>query len=83
MFDLCKYKDIIGAPGTGIHSIRLFNIAIIDVLATIFLAILLKIFLKKVNFLYILFFVFFLGILIHRIFCVKTTIDQLLFKDRI
>ena len=83
MFDLCKYKDIIGAPGTGIHSIRLFNIAIIDVLATIFLAILLKIFLKKVNFLYILFFVFFLGILIHRMFCVKTTIDQLLFKDRI
>mgnify|MGYP003328893538 FL=1 len=83
MFNLCKYKDIIGAPGTGIHSIRLFNIAIIDVLATIFLAILLKIFLKKVNFLYILFFVFFLGILIHRMFCVKTTIDQLLFKDRI
>jgi len=35
MFGLCKYKDILGKPGEGIHSIRLFNVAIMDVLFTI------------------------------------------------
>ena len=32
---LCKYKDILGKVGQGVHSYRLFGIAIVDVLLTI------------------------------------------------
>ena len=32
---LCKYKNIFGEPNTGIHSVRIFNIAIFDVISTI------------------------------------------------
>lgn len=35
MTDLCKYKDALGEPGKGIHSYRLFGIAIADVLMTL------------------------------------------------
>lgn len=38
MFDLCKYKDILGRPNEGVHSFRIFNIAIVDVLLTILAA---------------------------------------------
>ena len=31
----CKYKDIFGKPSEGVHSIRLFNIAVIDVIMVI------------------------------------------------
>ena len=44
MFDLCKYKDILGVPGKGVHSFRIFNIAIVDVLLTIIAAYILSIF---------------------------------------
>ena len=33
---LCKYANIFGAPNTGSHKYRIFNIAIIDVIATIY-----------------------------------------------
>jgi len=78
MFDLCKYKDILGKPGQGIHSFRIFNIAIADVLLTILGAYILSIF-TKLNLIYTLIFMFVLGIISHRIFCVRTTIDKLLF----
>jgi hypothetical protein len=46
MFDLCKYKDILGRPNEGVHSFRIFNIAIVDVLLTILAAYILSIFTK-------------------------------------
>jgi len=76
---LCKYKDIFGKVGEGIHSYRIFNIAIVDVLLTILAAYLIHLFYKKYSFLFILLILFILGIILHRIFCVKTTIDKLLF----
>ncbi len=79
---LCKYKNILGEPNKGIHSIRLFNIAIVDLLMTIVAAVLLGIFLFNGNIcIIILLFLslIFLGIILHRIFCVKTTIDKFLF----
>ena len=42
MFYFCKYKDILGKPGEGVHSYRLFDIAIIDVVLTIGLALFIK-----------------------------------------
>ncbi len=76
---LCKYKDMFGKPNTGAHSYRVFDIAIVDVLFTIIGAyILSKIF--KWNFLKTVIVFFIIGIIAHRVFCVRTTVDKLLFN---
>ena len=82
---LCKYKNIFGKINEGVHSVRIFNIAIFDVLSTIILGILLQFLLLRLFSFYIDLFIiliilFSLGILLHRVFCVKTTIDKLLFN---
>ena len=77
---LCKYKDIFGKVGEGLHSYRLFNIAIVDVISTIFVAYLLKIYIfPHRSFLKLTIILFLLGIILHRIFCVKTTLDKMIF----
>jgi hypothetical protein len=79
---LCKYKDIFGKPGEGAHSYRIFNIAIVDVLLTVLLALIIYFFLPKYPLIYILIFVFVLGIVAHRIFCVPTTVDKAIFGSK-
>jgi uncharacterized membrane protein YcaP (DUF421 family) len=75
---LCKYKNIFGAEKTGIHKYRIFNIAIFDLIGTIVIAfIFYKIF--NINFFIILIILLFLAIIIHRLFCVNTTINKLIF----
>ena len=72
---------MLGKPKEGIHSIRYLNIAIIDVLLTILLAKFIQYyFIKEKNIWLILFLTFILGIFMHRLFCVRTTIDKLLFS---
>jgi hypothetical protein len=78
---LCKYKDILGVPGKGVHSYRIFNVAFVDVIMTIIGAFLISYFLK-ISFLYTIIFLFILGIILHHIFCVRTTIDKLLFPNK-
>ena len=83
---LCKYKDLFGKPNTGLHSYRLFNIAIVDVTLTIFGSYVLYLAIEKylytnINFWLVLVIMFLLGIVLHRLFCVRTTIDKLLFKE--
>lgn len=76
---LCQYKDILGVPGKGLHKYRIFNIAIVDVLLTIILAFFIS-YLFSLNFWITLFVLFLLGILLHRLFCVKTTVDKIIFS---
>jgi len=76
---LCKYKDVLGKPNEGVHKYRIFNIAIVDVIMTIIGAWILS-WVFKSNFWIILLILFLLGIILHRIFCVKTTIDKILFS---
>lgn len=76
---LCQYKNILGKPGQGIHSYRIFNIAIVDVLFTIIGAYIIYLFLPKINYFVILILLFLLGVILHKIFCVRTTIDKYLF----
>lgn len=72
---------MLGKPKEGIHSIRYLNIAIIDFLLTILLAKFIQYyFMKEENIWLILFLTFILGIFLHRLFCVRTTIDKLLFS---
>ena len=78
--NLCKYKNVLGEPGKGIHSYRLFGIAIADVIMTIISAFAISYF-SNYSFIKILIFLFLSGIILHKIFCVRTTLDKLLFPS--
>ena len=81
MINLCKYSDIFGKVKEGIHSYRIFDIAVLDVLLTVITAYIVhKFFFEKYSFICVLLGVFLLGIISHRIFCVRTTIDKMLFR---
>ena len=75
----CPFANLFGAPRTGIHSIRIFDIAIIDVLFTCILA-----YFTKGNHKYflVLLFWFIIGIILHKLFCVDTKIDSILFGKK-
>jgi hypothetical protein len=77
--DLCKYKNILGVPRQGPHSYRIFNIAIVDVLLTLILAYIIS-YIYKMSFVKTSITLFILGIILHRVFCVRTTIDKLIFS---
>ena len=75
---LCQYKDIFGQPNTGIHSIRLFNIAMVDLLATVLLGVFIKnTFKVKLDLIYIILILVLVSIPIHMLFCVNTTLTKL------
>jgi hypothetical protein len=76
--DLCKYKNSLGEPGKGIHSYRLFGVAIADVIMTIVGSYLISSFFN-ISFTYTMIILFGLGIFLHHILCVKTTIDKIVF----
>ena len=76
---LCKYANIFGEHGKGVHSFRIFNIAIVDVVLTIIIAYFINKKFKK-GFYKTLLIIFIIGIISHRIFCVKTTIDKIIFN---
>lgn len=77
---LCQYKNILGKVGEGVHSVRFMGLAIVDVLFTILGAYLLSLIFHW-NFWITLLVIFILGIILHRLFCVRTTIDKLLFPN--
>ena len=75
---LCKYSNMFGKPNEDFHKYRLFNIAIVDVIATLLVAwVIQKI--SKLSFIKILLVLFIISIIAHHMFCVETTVDKLLF----
>lgn len=79
--NLCKYKNMFGEPNKGIHSYRVLDVAIVDVLFTIILALFISYVIKQ-SFWLILLILFIIGIISHRLFCVRTTVDKILFPDK-
>jgi hypothetical protein len=79
IFNKCQYKDVLGKPNEGVHSYRVANIAIIDVIMTILGALFIS-YTFLVSFWKTLGSLFVSGIVLHRLFCVRTTIDKLLFS---
>ena len=80
MWKFGKYQHLFGKPKEGPHRFRIFNIAIVDVVLTLLLARFLNYhFFPDVRYVVVMFFTFILGIIMHRIFEVRTTIDKLLF----
>ena len=76
--DFCEYRGIFGEPGQGIHSYRFLNIAIVDVLLTVLLGYFIAYYTNTPVWI-VLILLFIMGILVHRLFCVRTTVDKLLF----
>ena len=80
MVNLCKYKNALGEPKKGVHSYRLFGVSIMDVLMTLIGAAIISYF-SGYSFFYVAIFLFVLGIILHRLFCVRTTVDNILFPN--
>ena len=78
MKSLCSKKDMFGKPGEGAHSYRFMGIAIVDFLLTVIVALLVA-WIMKWSIGWTLLGFFILGIIAHRLFCVRTTVDKLLF----
>lgn len=78
-FTLSSYKDIFGAPKTGVHRHRIAGIAVVDVAATILAAGIIHYFVPRWHIVYILLTLFAAGIVLHRAFSVRTTVDKWLF----
>lgn len=77
----CQYKDLFGRPREGAHAYRVFDVAVVDVVATIVVAFIIA---RVFGFVFwkSLVALFLLGIISHRIFCVETTVDKLIFSDK-
>jgi|688.fasta_scaffold1010800_1 hypothetical protein len=76
---LCKYRDVLGKPKQGFHK-HFLGVAIGDLVGTILVCVLIwKIF--HVNFWLVLLIALLLGIILHRIFCVNTTINKSIFGE--
>ena len=76
---LCPYKNLFGNPHEGIHKHKIFDISVMDSLMTVGVAYGIYRYYNQ-DFKIILVILILLGIIIHRLFCVKTTIDKLLFR---
>ena len=79
LYMFCTYRDIFGKVGEGVHSYRIFNIAIVDVVFTILAAYIIHLFNPKYGFIFVLAVLFITGIILHHLFCVRTTVDKLIF----
>jgi hypothetical protein len=77
--NLCKYRDIFGKVGTGVHSFRFLNIAIVDTLLTLAAAYVINSYLQS-NLLIVFFILMLLSIVIHKAFCVETTLTKMFFS---
>jgi len=72
------YKNIFGKEGEGVHSYRILDIAMIDVIMTIIGAYIISSYIK-ISYWIVLILLFILGIILHRLFCVNTTINKIIF----
>lgn len=80
---LCKYRNIFGIPNKGIHHYRIAGFALVDIILTLLLSYIIFILInKKLNFWKVLLIVFITGIILHRVFCVNTKLDTILFPTK-
>ena len=77
--NFCKYKDIIGKPRKGVHSIRLFDFAIIDIIVTIIGGYVISKY-TQYEFYKVLLVLFVLTIISHKLFCVDSKLNSIIFN---
>ena len=76
----CPYRDIFGKVGEGAHSYRVFDVAIVDVIFTVIGAAIIHYLMPQYRFIVILTALFAAGVILHHVFCVRTTVDKWLFR---
>jgi hypothetical protein len=76
--ELCQYRHIFGKEKKGVHSYRILDIAIVDLLFTILGALVLSTYFKQ-SFWLIFVIIMIIGIILHRLFCVRTTLTKNIF----
>lgn len=79
MFGLEVYKNIFGKPNEGLHKYKIFDIAIIDVLFTLLFAYLIQKY-YDMPLIYIFLILIFIGIIAHKLFDVKTGLNNMIFN---
>jgi len=78
---LCKYANALGKPGKGVHSWRVGNVAVADLLLTVLAAYLThRLFPKQLSLPCSLLAWFVSGFALHWLFCVNTTWTLALFR---
>jgi hypothetical protein len=82
---LCKYRAVFGKPGEGVHAYRVFDVAVVDVVMTVVAAVLLSRYVlgipvASLSTILVVVALFAVGVVAHRLFCVRTRIDRLLFS---
>jgi hypothetical protein len=82
MIHFCQHKHVLGDPGEGVHRFRILNIAVVDVVLTVLLAYAISYY-SGFSLYYVIPAVFLLGIILHRMFCVRTTVDKILFPNSV
>jgi hypothetical protein len=70
---------LFGVEKEGIHSYRVYDIAIVDVIQTAIGAILFS-YIFKINYFISLVFLFTLGIILHYLFCVESTVNMYIYS---
>lgn len=75
---LIKYRDIFGAPGTGVHQFKILNTAMVDYILTIVLAFVVSYYFK-IPLVISTILMFALGIVAHALFGVKTDAVKFVF----
>lgn len=70
----CPFKDIFGAPGTGVHSIRIADIAVVDTAMTAAAAW----FIYRKHFWTTFIILLIIGEVFHYLFCVDTKVIRTL-----
>jgi hypothetical protein len=78
---LCKYSELFGVPGEGIHAFKIFGISVWDTLIAIGVALLIAWVTGWCYWTTVIGFLL-LGIVVHRVFCVRTAVDKMLFPSK-
>jgi hypothetical protein len=77
---LCKYSGLFGKPNDGLRQYRIFDIAIYDTVVVVLTGFLISYF-SGWSIYPILVVLFVSGIIAHRLFCVRSGVDKLLFSS--
>jgi hypothetical protein len=75
---LCVYRNSLGIPGKGVH-FHVGGFAIMDIIGTICIAWVISRIIPEWSFTTVVVIAFLLGIILHRLFCVNTTIGKIFF----
>ncbi len=77
---LVKFSNLFGKPNEGIHAYRILDIAIADVIATFIGAGVIS-YTFNINFIKVLIVLIIISIILHRLFCVNTTVNKWIFGE--